>query len=229
MTIKKLNSSGFTLIELMIVMSVLGILALLAVPEFGRYKKNMATRYASSEIMDNMRLARTMAMKESRDYIMIFDTLNSRYMIGFDGDNDDNLTTLNQDTFGTCRDTDSDYLPNGDIYQSPPNADIPSCVRTGSLSKYGGYVMYGYGSGTTPPNGPNASVIPATGINFGSGGVGTITFSSDGSVSPQGSIYIQNDGISYCVRISTLVGGLNLWKWDGYSDDTTETNWTELR
>jgi prepilin-type N-terminal cleavage/methylation domain-containing protein len=47
---KSTESSGFTLVELMIVVAILGILAAIAIPAFGRYVKKSRTSEASSHL-----------------------------------------------------------------------------------------------------------------------------------------------------------------------------------
>ncbi|GBE37020.1 hypothetical protein BMS3Bbin07_01178 [bacterium BMS3Bbin07] len=91
-------------------------------------------------------------------------------------------------------------------------------------------IIFGYASGTTPPNGPNGTTIPPSGINF-SGTPPTAEFGPDGSTDKLGSVYFQQTvrGYSYCVRISNLSGTTNMWKWDGDIDNTSETDWTEVR
>jgi prepilin-type N-terminal cleavage/methylation domain-containing protein len=50
MQIKKRASSGFTLVELMIVVAIIGILAAIAIPAFSRYVKKARTVEASGHI-----------------------------------------------------------------------------------------------------------------------------------------------------------------------------------
>ena len=221
---------GITLIELLVAIAIVGILAVLVAPELGRFRSNYNARSCATDLIQYMRVARAMAIKENREYLIVFDTTanNQRYLIGFDGDGDDDLITVDSDTFGICNDTDvpGDRLPNGDALVN----GVPSCVRVVNLNDCGNDIIFGYTAGTTPPNGPNLSVIPASGINF-SGAPPTAQFDSDGSTDKLGSVYFQQTirGYSYCVRISTNSGQMNMWKWDGDADNTGVTTWTEIR
>ncbi|MEW6003239.1 MAG: prepilin-type N-terminal cleavage/methylation domain-containing protein [Nitrospirota bacterium] len=227
------NQKGITLVELIIVIAIIGILALIGIPEINRFSSDYRVRSCATDLIQNMRVARAMAMKENREYLIVFDTTNQRYMIGFDGNGDKNLVTLNSDTFGICKDTDGDRLPNND---TDANGDgVPDCVRVVNLSSCGNNIIFGYGTGTTPPNGPPyppppGTTIPASGVNFG-GTPPTAEFDSDGSMDKLGSVYFQQTsrGYSYCTRVSNNAGALNIWKWNGDKDNPTETNWSEYR
>ncbi|MEC4686517.1 MAG: prepilin-type N-terminal cleavage/methylation domain-containing protein [Nitrospirota bacterium] len=236
------ETEGVTLIELVVVVAIMGIVILaLVAPEIGRFGSNYNVRSCATDLIQNMRVARAMAIKENREYLIVFQpagtpdsTVNpqGRYLIGFDFDGDNDLTTISAtndgDTFGVCKDTDSDRLPNND---ADANSDgVPDCVRVVNLSDCGTEIIFGYSSGTTPPIGPNGTSIPVSGITF-SGTPPTAEFDPDGSTDKLGSVYFQQTGrgFSYCVRISNLSGTTNMWKWDGDKDNTSETNWTEIR
>jgi len=217
-----------TLIELAIIIAIISILVFLTGPEIERFRASYNLRSCATDLIQNMRLARAMAIKENRQYLIVFNTANNRYLIGFDGDGDNDLTTANNDTFGICKDTDGDRLPDND---TDANGDgVPDCVRVMNLSDCGNNIIFGYGTGTTPPNGPNGLAIPPSGVNF-SGNPPSAEFDPDGSTDKLGSVYFQHTGrgYSYCVRISYTSGGMNMWKWDGDKDNTGVTTWTEIR
>ncbi len=226
---------GVTLIELLVAIAIVGIISVLVAPEIGRFRSNYNARSCATDLIQYMRVARAMAIKENREYLIVFHMAGNpsaainpqgRYLIGFDGDGDDDLITVDFDTFGICNDADGDRLPNGDALVN----GVPSCVRVVDLNDCGNNIIYGYTAGTTPPNGPNASVIPALGIVL-LNGTTVVDFNPDGSVGTTGSVYFQQTirGYSYCVRISNTSGSMNMWKWDGDADNTGVTTWTEIR
>jgi prepilin-type N-terminal cleavage/methylation domain-containing protein len=223
------TNSGITLPELIIALSIISILALLVAPQIGLIRSKYNVRSCATELIQNMRVARAMAIKENREYLIVFDTANQRYLIGFDGDGDNNLITVNSDTFGVCKDADNDRIPDTD---SDANGDgVPDCVRVVNLSDCG----YGIQFGTIAPNGPNNTALCANGLGVCFGNTANpvrADFNPDGTVGNLGSAYLQQTtrGYSYCVRISNNAGATSMWKWDGDRDKNPGvTTWTEIR
>jgi prepilin-type N-terminal cleavage/methylation domain-containing protein len=95
------DKKGITLIELIIVISIISILAAVGIPEYSRFIAKGRVRNATNDLLQNMRLARTMAIRENRAYLITFNesTANS-YRIGFDGDGNNSLLDL-VDGYGT--------------------------------------------------------------------------------------------------------------------------------
>ncbi|MDX9788260.1 MAG: GspH/FimT family pseudopilin [Desulfobacterales bacterium] len=84
MTDKVKNCYAFTLIELMVVISIFGVLIAVAVPSFN----NMTVRHqlggGARDIMAVMRQARTAAVKENTDIVVAFNTANNSYTVFVD-------------------------------------------------------------------------------------------------------------------------------------------------
>ena len=234
-----IKDRGITLIELLVTIAIIAIIAAIAAPQLGLFKSKAGVRECATDLIQYMRVAKAMAIKENREYLIVFDTTagNQRYLIGFDGDVDGNLTTLNSDTFGICKDADSDRLPEGDTIVN----GVPSCVRVVNIADCGSNIEYGYTNinGTTPPNSPNctaASPIPGDSSIILLNGTNVVDFNTDGSVGTTGSIYFQQTtrGYSYCTRIHDTVGTMSVYKWDGDNENLLPNNcpsdnWTEMR
>lgn len=226
MFIKRLkkSNSGVSLIELVIVISIISILAVMGIPQYGKFVATNRVRRATNDLLQNMRLTRTIAIKENRTYLITFNegAVNT-YRIGFDGNNNNSLLDV------------------ADGYET-------GAVRTIDLqAEYGIDVAFG----TSTNNGPDdPDVCPAciniAGSTVAFGGVGAPVrevFNPDGTVSFTGSVFIMHNarGITYMLRASFQSGKFDLWKWDGDNDNTNPAvinncntpmrycGWTEVR
>ncbi|HSL03166.1 MAG TPA: prepilin-type N-terminal cleavage/methylation domain-containing protein, partial [Nitrospiraceae bacterium] len=61
------QEGGFTMLEIMIVLAIVGIGASVAVPEFIRWNARTELRQATSEIVSQLTMARMAAMNRNRD------------------------------------------------------------------------------------------------------------------------------------------------------------------
>lgn len=196
------KNTGVTLIELLVVISIIGILSVIGVPQYQRFAASSKVKRAANELLQNMRLARTMAIKENRPYLI---TLNegvvNTYIIGFDGNNNNSL------------------LDGADGYEN-------GGVRVINLqNEYGINVVLGSANFTTnPPNGPNGiGINDAVFFRFNPDGSAT----PNGTAYFQHSS--ADRGYSYCIELANPAGMINLFMWQGNADDTANPGWTEVR
>jgi len=63
---------GFTLLEVMIVMMIVGVLATIAIPAFSTWRENQAVRNAAQTLLIQLKQARTLAMAENRTVSITF-------------------------------------------------------------------------------------------------------------------------------------------------------------
>jgi len=194
------NNSGVTLIELMVVISIIAIIAVIAVPQYGRFIAKNSVKRAANDLFQNMRLARTIAIKENRTYMMTFNETANTYRIGVDVD------------------------ANGSLMDAADQYDGAGPVKVFAIpTEYGDDLVLGSGNYTvTPPNGPNAMAIADAAF---------FDFNTDGSSNQTGEIYLQDTfrGYSACVELANSAGETNLYLWLGTADNTSNTNWVELR
>jgi len=212
-----------SLIELVVVIAIVGALLAIGIPEYGRFAAKNRVRRAANDLIQEMRLARTIAILQNREYLMVFDpdpdsdasTHDDKYLIGFDGDGDNNLLT-----------------PGVDGYQNGP-------VKIVNLSDYGSAVMFGTLSDRkTSGELVDGSYCKGKTACFGNTKPAHEIFKPSGSVGLKGSVYFQYDpgrfgscGFCYAVVVSTFSARINLWRWNGEKGKPPSSfpYWTELR
>jgi len=78
---KMFNKTGFTLIELMIVVAIMGILSAIAVPNFMHYMAERRLNGAARMVMSDLMNARTLAVTQNRNVQVTFQTSAGAYYI----------------------------------------------------------------------------------------------------------------------------------------------------
>lgn len=63
--LKRTRAAGFSLIELMVVISVIGIVLMFAVPSFAEFLQNQQIRVAGDAVLNGMQLARAEAIRRN--------------------------------------------------------------------------------------------------------------------------------------------------------------------
>ena len=194
------DNRGVTLIELLIVLAIVGILSAVGIPEYGRFMAKSKVRQSSNDLLQNMRLARTMAIKENRTYILTFDYGANNYLLGFDANDNDSL------------------LDPGDGYG---NTAVRQIIM---MTEHGQDMVLGTGNFTTiPPNGPNGVDINdnAAIFRFNPDGSadpnGIVYFQHIGR------------GYVFCAELANSSGLINVFMWQGSAEMPGEVAWTEIR
>jgi prepilin-type N-terminal cleavage/methylation domain-containing protein len=193
------DNKGVSLIELLIVLVIVGILAGFGLPEYGRFTAKNRVRGAATELMQIMRLARTMAIKENRTYLITLDPATNTYRIGFDTNENNSLVDA------------------VDVYGQGP-------VRLVDVqNEHGVNVVLGDSNFIiTPPNGPNGVAISGqSSFSF----MSDSSSSPNGMIYFQDS----KRAYTYCVELANTAGKTNLFLWQGDEDNPGVTTWTELR
>lgn len=75
------TSQGFTMIELVIMVALVGILTAVAVPSFIQMRNSLNYRGAARDVASILRNARSLAISENREYQVDIDTVNRQYRL----------------------------------------------------------------------------------------------------------------------------------------------------
>jgi len=87
------RESGFTLIEMMVVIAVLAIVAAIAIPNFMTLLPGMRLNGAARQVMGDLMAARMKAVKLNKDTKVTFKDNNYEYEVWYDEDGDGNEDT----------------------------------------------------------------------------------------------------------------------------------------
>ena len=78
------KGDGFTIIELIVILVVLGILAAIAIPGFSHWGPDLRLKSAVRDLKSDMALTKLRAIRENADVALLFDTANNRYTVFVD-------------------------------------------------------------------------------------------------------------------------------------------------
>lgn len=189
-TRRKKNVSGFTLMEVMTVICMIGILAAIAIPAFSSWVPDYRLRSATRDLYSNLQRAKMGAIRNNTQWRVYFDNSVSpgRYFL-LSGDGDDGWDT-------------PETLGGNDVVE-----------MTFNLSAFEG-VDYGNGNATAQLD--DTAFGPAIDYNIVAG-VPTppaTNFTPRGTVNFFGYVYLSNaKGTCYAVGTPSPAGVIDLRRW----------------
>ena len=93
----KIGSGGFSLIEMLVVISILGIAAAAAIPNMIAWRSGLQFRAAVNELRNDLESAKTRAVKENARVTVVFDPAAGQYRMNYQ-DPDANTILLKSQT-----------------------------------------------------------------------------------------------------------------------------------
>jgi len=189
------KESGFSLVELIVVIAIVGVLMSIAIPSFSRWLPGYRLRSAAKELYTNFQLIKLAAVKQNATCAVVFDTGVSpgRYFL-----------CTNPGANGSW---DGPAAMGGD----------DSAIRTVELSNYGSGVNFGAGSASNDI--PGGGAAPADPVTFAAPTHIALFSASATALNPgvSGSyVYLSNSrGSSYGVGTPSIAGAIILRRWSG--------------
>lgn len=104
---RQINAAGFTLVEVIVVIAVIGILSAIAIPNFLKWVPGIRLKGAARDLYGNMQATKMVAVKTNKNTAITFDPANQRYLICNNWDTGTTACTVPQQI------VDLGSLPNG--------------------------------------------------------------------------------------------------------------------
>lgn len=183
----KKGHQGFTLVEVIIVLLIIGVMMAIALPNISKWIPNYRLKEAARDLYSNFQQVRILAVKENKNWAIVFDVTNDRYYLCSDSGADD-------DWSGT-----DDNIGTGD------NA----IFQTIDLVNYKNGIKFGHGNATQSATSPPGA-FPADNVSYASD---VVIFNPNGT-GTAGYVYLDHEDNTTTYVVGTLTSGsIQLKKW----------------
>jgi prepilin-type N-terminal cleavage/methylation domain-containing protein len=165
-------SGGFSLVELLVVVGIIGAMAAVALPAIGRYIRNFKIKGASQQVATEMNVARSKAIMKNVNLGVVFAVVNeTQYQWAVEDDqqpqNAPDWNSISQESWATLSADRAQAgglqtLPSNVSFVNPDACAVPSGTNSWGLrfTQLGSACAFGSGScGATPPG---ATLITTT-------------------------------------------------------------------
>jgi len=123
------SKKGFTLIEMIITMTIIGIVSAIAIPNFSKWKEKHEINGQAQKVYFDLMLARTTAVKSNNNVRVTFDLVANTYTIHEDS-NDDGTVDAGENLKNAVLENNVQFAYNVGITDTDDNA-VTSAVSFG--------------------------------------------------------------------------------------------------
>ena len=117
------ESKGVAVVEMVMVVAIIGILMVIALPDFLGLTPRMPLKSAARDIVSNMQLARINAIRDDSTWAVQFDTGAARYRVLSDDGADDTWNTADDTLYKTVKLSDYPGVSYGSGHGARPGTD----------------------------------------------------------------------------------------------------------